>query len=291
MSWGELDYSTKSTVYNSLPLRTPPFGVGIILRDIEWDNIQGEEDLKEIGAEILAALGFSSFVFAFTPIGITPSGRPGLLKRALSVNFDDAIVEQWFQFQDELSGPANSALSQSFDPIRRRMSQRVLPERIVLKDLLQDKATINNVAAANWIRTLLDLGLRESLHAPVFTGRGEYWSLAAFRFEGNPNSGPLPDAILCELHWLAVHFAAVCIDKLDWRTGKPDYIKHPLTPRELDCLYWAALGYSAPETAAILGIQNETVRHYIKLSLKKLNARNKTQAVWLAHRFGYLALP
>lgn len=261
------------------------------MRDIDWDAIRSEDDLREVATELLDEFGFSSAVFAFTPIGVTPTGRPGLLKRALSINFDEKIIARWFQFQDELSGPATSTLSQSFDPIRRRMSQRVLPEWIVLEELLQDKAAIRNVVAANWIRTLLDMGLRESVHTPVFTGRGEYWSLAAFRFEDNPNTGPLPDSVLCQFHWLAVHFVAVCIEKLEWRAGKMDYIKNPLTPRELDCLYWAALGYSAPETAEILEIQNETVRQYIKQALKKLNARNKTQAIWLAHRFGYLALP
>jgi DNA-binding CsgD family transcriptional regulator len=261
------------------------------MREIDWDAINSEDDLVQVATEFFDEFGFSSGVFAYTPIGTAPSGRPGLLKRALAINFDESVIKQWFQFQDELSGPTTSALSQSFDPVRRRMSQRVLPERIVLQELLEDKSAVSNVVTANWIRTMLKRGLRESFHTPVFTGRGEYWSLAAFRFEDNPNTGPLPDSVLCQLHWLTVHFVAVCIDRLEWRVGKTEYIKQPLTPRELDCLYWAALGYSTRETAEILKIHNETVRQYIKQALKKLNARNKTQAIWLAHRYGYLALP
>jgi len=261
------------------------------VRDIDWNAVESEDDLRNIAVPVLEEFGFSSGVFAYTPIGIAPTGRPGLLKRALSINFDEAVIQQWFQFQDELSGPTAPALSQTFDPIRRRMSQRVLPEHLNLEDVLRDKAVVSNVVAANWVRTLLQMGLRESVHTPVFTGRGEYWSLAVFRFKDNRNTGLLPDSALRDLHWLAVHFVAVCIDKLEWRGGSTDYIKQPLTSRELDCLYWAALGYSAPETAEILEIKHDTVRQYIKQALKKLNARNKTQAIWLAHRFGYLALP
>ena len=134
-------------------------------------------------------------------------------------------------------------------------------------------------------------GIRESFHVPVFTGRGEYWALVAFRYDDNPDTGPLSEDVLCQLHWMAVNFVAICIDRLGWRDEQPEFMKHPLTRRELECLFWAAQGHSTIETAEILQIQNETVRQYVKQALKKLNARNKTQAIWLAHRLGYLTLP
>ena len=157
--------------------------------------------------------------------------------------------------------------------------------------LLADPAAVSNVVAANWVKGIIRLGIRESFHVPIFTGRGEYWALVAMRFEDNPHSGPLPEETLAELHWMALNFVAICIDRLGWRDQQPEHMKHPLTPRELECLYWAAQGHSTIETAEILKLQNETVRQYIKQALKKLKARNKTQAIWLAHRLGYLALP
>jgi DNA-binding CsgD family transcriptional regulator len=261
------------------------------MRAIIWDNLDSEEALKETAADFFEEIGICGGVFHYTPIGNLPSGRPGLLRRALPINIDESMIQRWFQYQDDLAGPAKSPLSQSFDPIRRRMSQRILPEWIVLKDFLADRSIANNVAAANWFRTVIREGIRESFHTPVFTGRGEYWSLVAFRFDDNPHTGPLSEEVLCQLHWMALNFVSICIERLGWRDEQPEFIKHPLTRRELDCLFWAAQGYSTIETAEILEIKNETVRQYIKQALNKLGARNKTQAIWLAHRLGYLALP
>jgi DNA-binding CsgD family transcriptional regulator len=258
---------------------------------IDWERLGCEDDIKSAAAEYFEEIGVSGGVFTYTPIGNLPSGRPGLLRRALPVNVDESLIARWFQYQDELAGPAKTPLSQSIDPVRRRMSQKVLPEWIVLKEFLADRSVASNVVAANWFKTVIREGIRESFHVPVFTGRGEYWSLVAFRFDDNPNTGPLSEEVLCRLHWIALNFVAICIERLGWREDTPEFMKHPLTRRELDCLYWAAQGYSTMETAEILEIQNETVRQYIKQSLKKLNARNKTQAIWLAYRLGYLALP
>ena len=63
-----------------------------------------------------------------------------------------------------------------------------------------------------------------------------------------------------------------------------------LRPRERDCLYWAAQGKSAAETADILGLGTETVRKYLKTALTRLNARNKVQAIAKALRWGLLEL-
>jgi DNA-binding CsgD family transcriptional regulator len=261
------------------------------MRPIDWESLDSEDQLKKTIAEVFEEVGISGGAFTYTPIGSLPSGSPGLLRRALPINIDESLLEGWFQYEDDIAGPARSALSQSFDPVRRRMSQKVLPEWIVLREFLADKSAVTNVVAANWIKTLIRAGIRESFHVPVFTGRGEYWSLAAFRFEDSPDTGPLSEDVLCQLHWMTVNLVAICIDRFGWRDEKPEFMKHPLTPREQECLYWAAQGHSTIETAEILGIQNETVRQYIKQALKKLNARNKTQAIWLAHRLGYLALP
>ena len=258
---------------------------------IDWDNIATEDDLIRTASELFEQIGISGGAFSYTPIGHLPSGRPGLLRRAVTINLPESVIARWMEYQDEMVGPARSPLSQSFDPIRRYMSKKVLPEWIVLEDFLADPSAVSNVVAANWVKGIIKLGIRESFHVPIFTGRGEYWAFVAMRFEDNPESGPLPEETLSDLHWMALNFVDICIERLGWRDQTPEFMKHPLTPRELECLYWAAQGHSTVETAEILRLKNETVRQYIKQALKKLNARNKTQAIWLAHRLGYLALP
>ncbi|MGI9477398.1 MAG: response regulator transcription factor, partial [Hyphomicrobiaceae bacterium] len=131
---------------------------------------------------------------------------------------------------------------------------------------------------------------RESYSIPIFSGMGEYWSLAALRYDDNPNTDELDRRTLGELYWLTANLADFCANQLNWRTEGLKQAKRPLAPRELDCLYWAGQGKSALETAELLEIRPETVRKYLKLAIGKLNAGNKTQAVCIAHRLGYIPL-
>ena len=90
---------------------------------------------------------------------------------------------------------------------------------------------------------------------------------------------------------MVTNLASICIDRLDWRTVQNfESGRAPLTRRELDCLFWAAHGYSTTDTAEALELSAETVRKHVKNAAKKMNARGITQTVFLAYRMGYLQL-
>lgn len=55
-----------------------------------------------------------------------------------------------------------------------------------------------------------------------------------------------------------------------------------LSPRELTCLGWAAIGKTKAETAQMLGITEKTVRFYLEEAREKLGAANITHAVRIA---------
>ncbi|MBL0941545.1 MAG: helix-turn-helix transcriptional regulator [Alphaproteobacteria bacterium] len=55
---------------------------------------------------------------------------------------------------------------------------------------------------------------------------------------------------------------------------------HRLTDREFECLFWAARGKTAFETACILNISQRTVEHYIKSITSKLGCSNIKQAIY-----------
>ena len=82
------------------------------MSDIDWESLGCEDDIKGVAAEYFEQIGISGGMFTYTPIGNLPSGRPGLLRRALPVNMDESLIERWFQYQDELAGPAKTPLSQ-----------------------------------------------------------------------------------------------------------------------------------------------------------------------------------
>lgn len=63
-----------------------------------------------------------------------------------------------------------------------------------------------------------------------------------------------------------------------------------LTQREREVLQWTAAGKSAWEIGEILGIAKRTVDEHAQTAGRKLNAVNRTQAVAIALRDGFIAL-
>ncbi len=62
----------------------------------------------------------------------------------------------------------------------------------------------------------------------------------------------------------------------------------PFTTREKDCLCWAAEGCTAAEIAARLFVTESTVKFHMRNVIRKMNARNTTQALALAIVNGYI---
>lgn len=61
-----------------------------------------------------------------------------------------------------------------------------------------------------------------------------------------------------------------------------------LTPREIECLQWAALGKSEWEISQILGISEHTSEKHLLNAKTKLAAANRVQAVAEAMRHGFI---
>lgn len=59
-----------------------------------------------------------------------------------------------------------------------------------------------------------------------------------------------------------------------------------LTPRELEVMQHIANGMTNPEVGRSLFLSEETVKGYVKTSLRKLDAGNRTHAVALLLRAG-----
>lgn len=66
--------------------------------------------------------------------------------------------------------------------------------------------------------------------------------------------------------------------------------KNPLSLREMLCLVLLASGKNPPRCADLLNISPTSVMTYELRIRKKLKARNRTQAFFLALRYGYFKL-
>ena len=63
-----------------------------------------------------------------------------------------------------------------------------------------------------------------------------------------------------------------------------------LTPRELQILNYMAKGYANKLIALELGISQNTVRNFISGVLRKLNARDRTEATVIAIKRGFISI-
>jgi len=64
----------------------------------------------------------------------------------------------------------------------------------------------------------------------------------------------------------------------------------PLTHRETEILNYVAEGHSNKQIAYILGISDQTIKNHVSVILRKLNANDRTHAVVLAIRHGWLSV-
>jgi DNA-binding NarL/FixJ family response regulator len=75
--------------------------------------------------------------------------------------------------------------------------------------------------------------------------------------------------------------------------GKPQQEKSQapnLTPREMDVLWGIAKGFTYSELADRLGISRQTVPVHIRNIYRKLQASNRSEAVYEATRLGLIRL-
>jgi DNA-binding CsgD family transcriptional regulator len=266
------------------------------MKSLEWTEASTREEAEELALARLRSLGFSGGAFSYTPVSRLPDGTPGLIKCAFPINHAEETLDNWLQHANLLgtsSEPddlSDVPLNHHNDPIRRQMISRLRPKHFDMEKLVRERRDIKNSQNLQWVKALMGFGIRESYSIPVFSGLGEYWSLAALRYEGDPRLRNFSLDELGQLHWLALNLAQFCIDHLKWREMATEKMNHSLYPRELECLYWASQGKTTIETAEILELKTETVRKYIKLANAKLGARNTLHAVTIACRIGYLSL-
>lgn len=63
----------------------------------------------------------------------------------------------------------------------------------------------------------------------------------------------------------------------------------PLTPKELEILTYVAGGYMNKQIAYKLSISEQTIKNHMSSILRKLDANDRTQAVVLAMRYGWIS--
>jgi DNA-binding CsgD family transcriptional regulator len=232
------------------------------------------EDSLDALQSVLGKLGWRRLVYGWHSV----SSRSGaacvpVITRALPRNWD----RNW-----ERHSPN--------DPYFRVAFESRLP---VLWSSVRESAAALPQVQADCLHYIDDLGLGEGLTIPipVFGRRFAFVTaldrdpamrtISASR-DSTADTGAEAEMIELIAHYFDNHVIGL--------SGVLNDLQVRISPREQECLDWAAQGKTVDEIALILGISSETVRVFQKRVCAKLNAVNKTHAVAKAIHMGIVTV-
>lgn len=128
-------------------------------------------------------------------------------------------------------------------------------------------------------------GLQFGLSLPVHEGRGVKSMISLVRDK------PILDSMEKERLTAIGKVLASCAHfaHIDLITDAISCKKRPsISPQESQCLRWVAMGKTSAEIGHIMSIAEPTVIFHIKNLMEKLDVKNRSQAIAVAFRFGYL---
>jgi LuxR family transcriptional regulator, activator of conjugal transfer of Ti plasmids len=130
-------------------------------------------------------------------------------------------------------------------------------------------------------------GIRSGITVPV---RGGFGRTAAFTL-ATDDSHMQPERLLATssdvVQLLGLYFHTHLPERLLAKMGGP-ISQTRLTPRETQCLAWAARGKTVSDTAVLMSISPRTVTYYLEKARQRLGAASITHCVARAMRLGLL---
>lgn len=242
------------------------------LRDYRamFDQAGDFQSALDILFEISSSFGFTQVLYAYQA---TPPQLPGgeWLPLKLNVrNFPRGWEKGWAQFM-------------CVDPYYHACFDGTLPFN--WSDV-QSSERLSAKQRAAW-KYLADLGLGRGMTIPVHLPFGRFAVVSAIVDRPTVEFQNVFAESRETMFQLTHLFHNVIHEKhFEGQVETASSIR--LTPRELECLSWAAAGKTSAEISRILDISIETVRLHIKKTILKLNASNRNHAIAKASQLGMI---
>ena len=135
------------------------------------------------------------------------------------------------------------------------------------------------------LRELAGVGLVQSINVPVHLPCAQ---VAIVSWQGRKDGTESEQALEMSGELMAAAYFFMDLARRLREAHLPPPRLPQLSPRELECLAWAARGKSDQDIATICGLSPATVRCYIDTAGEKLDASTRTHAVALASELGLL---
>lgn len=218
-------------------------------------NAQTEQELKQVCEQFCSDVGFEYYLFAICKL--TSLSAPEI---TTITNYPDAWIQVYFEEK-----------FQRFDPVVRYCFENVSPIRW---DHLQKLPEYASPEGDMIFTKAAQLGLLYGVSTPLKAHTGEISIFSLATAEGADIDDRI-DAALSPAHT----FAAELFNNLTRIKLTLEEKKEDLTPRELECIFWACEGKTTWEMSQILDITERTVIFHLTSATKKLGAVNRQHAV------------
>lgn len=229
--------------------------------------------------EMMQAFGFEALIYDYTPVPYDVDGSmniPSLLKLR---NVPEDMHEYWCARGYFRYDPVQLLAMRTSTPFFWDYDKSVETAiRCYLGDTSQPVESY-----------LRDRGLTAGVTVPVHLPRGDYATVTGVRFGNESDFRIKAERSLADFGLLAhvFHEAAFQAFDIPARTGPLPR----LTDRERQCLRHSAEGLSAKEISRIIDRSVPTVVMHLNSAMRKLGARNRTQAVVRATHYHLLDEP
>ncbi|WNO10688.1 LuxR family transcriptional regulator [Teredinibacter sp. KSP-S5-2] len=218
---------------------------------------KSQEQVKALFQEFCNASDFEYYLFA-SICSVNSLSSPQVLTIS---NYPDEWIKTYF-----------SEKLQKHDPVVKYCFENTSPIRWD-KLIKMDKYTDHYGEGV--MQRAASLGLVNGLSIPVNTRSGEIaiFSLASKRDEN------IDERMMKVLSYAQV-FGALAMDTFQrLRRDEPGRKKEKLTPREIECLFWACEGKTTWEISKIVDVSERTIIFHLTSATKKLGAVNRQHAV------------
>ena len=221
-------------------------------------------------ANITWELGYTQVLYAYQNVAPRlPDGKWLPLKLNVR-NFPSGWEGGWQQFMEH-------------DPYYHACFRGTLPFDWAE---VQNPETLNFLERDAW-HYLADIGLSRGMTIPVHLPGGRFAVVSAILDDTRSDWRQLANDTRDVMFHLTHHFNDMVHEKgFEHQVEGPPPVR--LSPRELECLRWAACGKTAWEISKILDRSVETVRLHLKNAKQKLGAANMAHAIAKAAHFGML---
>lgn len=228
----------------------------LVLQAFVHRLVEGKDckDLREGLAETAAALNLCCFAYLSLPR--VPDASPLLIS-----NYPSTWTSYYLQKQYERIDPVISQVLRCPDPFRWGLGIGPRAGSDPERELFEEAARF---------------GIRGGFTIPIHDNNG---TIAAVTFATDERRSAFERTIAD--HALVLQLMAICFHAHAQRKmaseNRLDGIN--LSPREVECLRWAAEGKSAWESGRIMGISRHTVAFHLENAKAKLGVRSTIQAV------------